>query len=317
MTGKEEKDLKVYNEIMGIIEKNKEKDYLLNFFYFLSTMAMRSAKAYLLYVINFINYTNKTPENLTLNDYTAYMFSINDKTSAYKIAVYSALKKFSIFLKINGINNANPMEYVHRPKAIESQATKQKREIGYLNKKEIQIYLNNVNNKNKTVWGCRDVLIVYLFLNTGMRCSALEQINVEDIDFEKKELTVYEKEDKVITYTLSDFLVEKIITWLNYRNNMNLKTNAVFVSNQLNRMSNVSIYRVIKKYGFNIEGKKLSPHKLRATYGTQLYDATKDIIFVQKAMNHNNSHTTELYIRGKEDVARKQASDIMAKLTFN
>ena len=102
MTGKEEKDLKVYNEIMGIIEKNKEKDYLLNFFYFLSAMAMRSAKAYLLYVINFINYTNKTPEDLTLNDYTAYMFSINDKTSAYKIAVYSALKKFSIFFVFFG-----------------------------------------------------------------------------------------------------------------------------------------------------------------------------------------------------------------------
>lgn len=326
MNGRIEKENKVINKIESLINTQTDKDYLKGFFFYISSMSVNSCYNYIIYVINFMNFINKTPEKLTTNDYSSYMFFIRNKTSSYRIAVYSALKKFSSYLQANEINNKNPMQYIERPKATESQATKVKRENGYLNKEELKIYLNNVENniykdrkKNKTnlIWVSRDFLIVLLFLNTGMRCSALAQINIEDINFSTKELTVYEKEDKIITYVLSDSLIEKINIWLNNRKTITSdNTGALFISSFRKRVSERTLYAIINKYGFNIEGKKLSPHKLRATYGTQLYDATKDIVFVQKAMNHNSSHTTELYIRGKEDTARKQASDIMAKLTF-
>lgn len=326
MNGRIEKENKVIKKIENLLKTQKDREYLEGFFFYISSMSINSCYSYIVYVINFLDFINKSPKDLTVNDYSSYMFSIRDKTSAYKITVYSALKKFSVYLKANDINNKNPMQYIERPKAIESQTTKVKREKGYLNKEELKTYLNNVENniykdrkKNKTnlIWVSRDFLIVLLFLNTGMRCSALAQINIEDINFSTKELTVYEKEDKIITYILSDNLIEKINIWLKNRESIiGNNSGALFISSFHKRVSERTLYTIINKYGFNIEGKKLSPHKLRATYGTQLYDATKDIVFVQKAMNHNSSHTTELYIRGKEDVARKQASDIMAKLTF-
>lgn len=326
MTGREEKEQAIVNKINTIIDNNSDKSYLRGFFYYLDSMSILSVKAYIEYVVNFINSNHKTPTELTIDDYTAYMFSLRTKTSSYRIAVYSALKKFSSYLASNGTNSKNPMLYVKRPKAIETQETKAKREKGFLTTEEIQTYLSNVENSirhgNKKnlvnpAWIARDYFMVLLFLNTGMRCSALAQINVEDIDVDKKQVVVYEKEDKIITYFLNDKLITTMNDWMNYRSAMNLNTNAMFVSNQGRRMSEANIYRLINKYGDNIEGKKLSPHKLRATYGTQLYDATKDIVFVQKAMNHSNSHTTELYIRGKGDESKRQATDIMSKLTFS
>lgn len=326
MTGREEKEQVIVNKINTIIDNNSDKFYLRGFFYYLDSMSILSVKSYIEYVVNFMNSTHKTPTELTIDDYTAYMFSLRTKTSSYRIAVYSALKKFSSYLASNGTNSKNPMLYVKRPKAIETQETKAKREKGFLTTEEIQTYLSNVENSirhgNKKnlvnpAWIARDYFMVLLFLNTGMRCSALAQINVEDIDVNKKQVIVYEKEDKIITYFLNDKLITIMNDWMNYRSAMNLNTNAMFVSNQGRRMSEANIYRLINKYGDNIEGKKLSPHKLRATYGTQLYNATKDIVFVQKAMNHSNSHTTELYIRGKGDESKKQAADIMSKLTFS
>ena len=63
----------------------------------------------------------------------------------------------------------------------------------------------------------------------------------------------------------------------------------------------------------DIDGKNITPHKLRATYGTQLYNKTGDIYFVQECMGHSNPKVTELYVRDKKENT-KRAGDIMDKL---
>ena len=78
-------------------------------------------------------------------------------------------------------------------------------------------------------------------------------------------------------------------------------------------MTENSISDVTKKYAFTIKGKNISPHKLRATYGTMLYNKTKDLYFVQKCMKHSSPKTTEIYIRG-EGKENAEASEIMSKL---
>ena len=78
-------------------------------------------------------------------------------------------------------------------------------------------------------------------------------------------------------------------------------------------MSTVALNKVVQKYASEIDGKHITPHKLRATYGTQLYNKTGDIYFVQQCMGHSNPKTTELYVREKKQNT-KRASDIMDKL---
>ena len=79
-------------------------------------------------------------------------------------------------------------------------------------------------------------------------------------------------------------------------------------------MSSVTLKNIVKKYAVDINGKNITPHKLRATYGTQLYNKTGDIYFVSKAMKHANVQTTEIYIEDNERDVNNRVADIMNKL---
>ena len=76
-------------------------------------------------------------------------------------------------------------------------------------------------------------------------------------------------------------------------------------------MSYSSINNVVCKYCSNVTGRQITPHVLRATYGTILYNKTHDIEFVRQQMNHNSIETTKRYIRGNGKENRKKAADIM------
>ena len=213
---------------------------------------------------------------------------------------------------------------VERPMSKESQKTIDKREKGYLTKREIGKYMNSIKegsgsdraiNKQKE-WKERDLFIILLFLNTGMRCSALCKLDIDDIDFESKLLRVTDKGSKVNEYFLSDELLDCAIKWINKRNDI-MKTEddvALFVSNQKKRMCQRAVSNVVNKYACCIEGKNITPHKLRATFGTQIYNNTHDIYLVQQAMNHSSPTTTERYIRGKKNNNKMIASNVMADI---
>ena len=146
-----------------------------------------------------------------------------------------------------------------------------------------------------------------------MRCSALCSIDVNDINFSDKTLTVTDKGSKVKTYDMSDELCEILNDWIERRNEMqDVKTKALFISNRKVRMSNNGVSKMVHTYAerCGIDYKNITPHKLRATYGTQLYNKTGDIHFVQECMGHNSPETTQLYIRGDRKNS-KRASDIM------
>ena len=326
MSGKQDYEFKVIRRIEALIDKNPDKPYLKGFRGYLSEVSYNSLYTYMGYIVNFIDYSGKkNVKELTIDDYSGYLYHLRSKVPSYQCAVYGALKRFSEYLYASDRAEKDYMEYIKRPKSIETQKTKIKREKNYLTTEEIKTFINNIKSGITVTgyipndeWCARDLVIVLIFLTTGMRCSALFKLDIDDIDLNNRTITITDKGSKVITYYITNEVVEAISDWYYYRNSLVDKNERAFIiSDHRKRMGQSGIARVIQKYGINIEGKKLSPHKLRATYGTQLYDATKDIVFVQKAMNHNSSHTTELYIRGKGDASKKQAADIMSKLTFS
>lgn len=71
----------------------------------------------------------------------------------------------------------------------------------------------------------------------------------------------------------------------------------------------------IRSIDLNMTGMGITPHRLRAAYGTHLYDKTRDIYFVQSCMGHASPATTEIYAKHKENPTKK-ASDIMEELLF-
>lgn len=301
----------------GRIAKTDEKYMLKGFYnYIITSKSYSTAYLYLSYVISFIKNVDDIAK-IDFDDYNAFLASLKNESQTAQINAYHALQKYSKYLKAKGITK-DYMEYVDRPKFFETAETKDKRENGYLTKTEAKrvadmaLTQTRYNKKECEEWRYRDYVIITIFLTTGIRCSALYKLDVEDVNLREKTITVFEKGNKTRKIVIPDITVEAIEKWLTIRFNLlnGVKENALIISNKRNRLAACSIAYVIKKVSEDA-GRTISPHKLRATYGTRLYNATKDLFFVQECMGHSNPKTTELYIRGqKRDVAKK-AADLM------
>lgn len=324
-SGLQEFNKKYINKINNVLKNQPE--FIKGFVNSMSNVALTTKYAYMHDVINFIDKTNKPVEELTYDDFSNYISGLEYKengdpiTSSYRIAVYSALKKFNLYLFNTKRLKENYMLYIERPKPIVSQTTIEKREKGFLTKKEITKYITTIENNSVNkyrqvgqIWNKRDMLIIKIFLNTGIRCSALSKLDKNSIDFKSKTLIVTDKGNKVSRYDLTDDIMDELEEWIYIRDNKIKDTDsALFISNRKRRMDPVTIYNVVNKYSKNIRNKRITPHKLRATYGTQLYNETGDIYFVQDCMGHSDPKTTELYVRGKKQNLKK-ASEIMSKM---
>lgn len=315
-----------------ILNKNPDKKYLRGFANHISDRAASTIRIYVTNVAMFMNKTNKAPEDLTLEDYDEMLASIKKCTSSYQITMYTALKEFSNYLKAAKINMDDPMQYKKRPKFKESKETQIKRENGYLTSSgknsEISRFLNTVDSgigthkakERQKEWRLRDRLIIHTLLNTGMRSAALWKLNVNDVDFEKKQIISVDKGAKTFTYDLNDSVLELMEAWIIDRN-QKIKVKgvpddgALFISNRMKRMSQLAIADVVKKYSVTIKGKHITPHKLRATAITTVYEKSGGNLYMaQQFAGHSNPKITEIYIRGQKNTVRKNAADIMGNI---
>lgn len=323
ISGAEVYDSNYKRRIDNTLEKNRDLG-LRGYVNFIHSSSYSTRFSYLNYAVNFLRYVNKKKEDLTLDDYTEYLCSIEDKTSSYQIPVYSSLKKLSAYLQATGVAKIDYMQHVPRPKFLESQETKEKRENAYLTEEELHKYIQNVNNgigsnmakAKQDQWRTRDLLMIQIFLTTGMRCSALYRLDVDSLDLNNGTLATIDKGGQVQLHHLSDSVVEIAKEWMRERSLKGVNNNekALFISNRLGRMHVNSIAKVVDKYASSIKNTHFSPHKLRATYGTHVYNQTKDVYLVQQCMGHSNPKTSELYIRGQKNASREKASSIMNDL---
>ena len=324
-SGLQEFNMKYINKINKVLEG--QPDYIKGFVRYMNNVSLTTKYAYMYDVINFIKKVNKPTEELTFDDFSNYIAGLEYKengepiTSSYRIAVYSALKKFNKYLYTTKRIQENYMLGIERPKPIESQTTIEKREKGFLTKNEVAKYIKTVENhdvkskrRQNSYWSKRDLVIIKVFLNTGIRCSALSKLDISSVDLKNKTLIVTDKGSKVKLYDLTDEVIENLKEWIEIRNSITTDdVSALFISNRKRRMDPITIYNVVNKYSKDIKDKHITPHKLRATYGTQLYNETGDIYFVQDCMGHKDPRTTELYVRGKKQNLKK-ASDIMGRI---
>lgn len=324
MSGRQEITKKFLDMINVILDNSSE--YMTGFSNFMSDSSIKTKYYYINHVNAFMKYTNKNPENLLFDDFSNYMASIIYKedgsktSSSYQINIYSSLKKFCEYLYVSKRLPENYMLYIKRPKAKESQETIVKREKGYLTERELKRYIRSVeigatapHRVQSIEWDIRDKAIILTFLCTGIRNSALRTIDLQDVDLRKKTLVVTDKGEHVRIFDIPDSLCEAISEWLECREKImkGYHSQALFVSRRKNRMDSGTVLHIVKRYAdVSIDGKNITPHKLRATYGTQLYNKTGDIYFVQECMGHSNPKVTELYIRDKKQNT-KRAGDIM------
>lgn len=171
-----------------------------------------------------------------------------------------------------------------------------------------------VGYHNKT--RVRDTAIISLFLGTGIRISELVGLDNDSFDFEDKSFVVTRKggnqailffSDEV-KYALEEYLAEKL-------NDKSIPKDepAFFLSLQRKRINVRSVENLVKKYSkIAAPLKKITPHKLRSTYGTQLYNKTRDIYIVADVLGHRDVNTTKKHYAAISEDNRKQVADLVS-----
>ena len=282
---------------------------------------------YLRKIKHFLNYANMDIQNIneeTISKYFKHItYSMDGQgniiktTSAYRQSVWSALNQFFVYLVKRKIIQINPMEDTKRP------PKKDNVKRIFLSFDDLNSILNTVSTgagSSKAIakqkdWVERDLLIMFLFMNTGMRKTALSEINIEDISFGERELTVTDKRNKTQIYNITDEMENVINTWLKKREILlaGEKNDALFISSLRKRMSEKAIYNLVKKYSEEALGFTISPHKLRAAFVSLYYEASGgDIKATCEAVGHADISTTSIYITKKND-SRKEAQSFMSK----
>lgn len=156
----------------------------------------------------------------------------------------------------------------------------------------------------------RDLALITLLVGTGIRVSECVGLDIEDLDFKNNSFTVTRKggNRKILYFpeevsdTLREYLQED-------RLGSDAETPALFLSLQNKRLTVRAAELIVKKYSKLITPlKKITPHKLRSTYGTNLYRETQDIFVVAEVLGHKDVNTTKRhYAAMSEDILRSAA----------
>lgn len=162
--------------------------------------------------------------------------------------------------------------------------------------------LSSISGSNEK----RDYAIIMLFLNCGLRLSELISIDIDKIKGDT--LTVIGKGDKERTIYLNDVCVKALEEYLQVRPDPKPgHEKALFISNRRQRFSQKGVQHMLDKYlaEAGLAGKGYSPHKLRHTAATLMYQyGHVDIRALQEILGHENISTTQIYTHINKDLLR-------------
>ncbi|MBO5926680.1 MAG: tyrosine-type recombinase/integrase [Clostridia bacterium] len=261
-------------------------------------------------------------ENLTLSDFEIFLaylshYTINGKEETNnergKARKLAAVRAFFKYLYFKGYIKSNVSSKVSLPKLHD-------KEIVKLDVNEMTDLVNLVENgenltsrqrayhKNTKI---RDVAIIMMFLGTGIRNSELVGLNVEDINFKDLSFVVTRKGGNRTILYISEEVATALQNWISYRNeikDLNPNEKALFLSLQNTRISTRTLQQLVKKYAKVVTPlKKITPHKLRSTFGTNLYNETGDIYLVADFLGHSDVNTTKKHYAAMSEELRRKA----------
>ena len=262
-------------------------------------------------------------DSLTVTDLEEYMeylkYRYNDKNQGVTnrergiMRKISSLKSFYNYFFRNEKIKTNPAALVQMPKLHE-------KEIIRLDVDEVAELLDEVESgedlterqkafheKTKV----RDLALLTLLLGTGIRVSECVGLDINGVDFKNDGIRIHRKGGKEVTVYFGEEVEDALKEYLKEREHIIPEEgheDALFLSLQRKRMSVRSVEKLVKKYSRIVTPlKKITPHKLRSTYGTNLYRETGDIYLVADVLGHSDVNTTKKHYAALEDERRRSA----------
>lgn len=158
----------------------------------------------------------------------------------------------------------------------------------------------------------RDLALVTLLLGTGVRVSECVGLDIEDVDFKNNGIKVTRKGGNEMVVYFGPEVEKALRNYLEVRKNIipvEGHEHALFYSTQRKRIGVQAVENLVKKYSRQVTTtKKITPHKLRSTYGTALYQETGDIYLVADVLGHKDVNTTKKHYAALDDSRRRQAA---------
>jgi site-specific recombinase XerD len=275
---------------------------------------------YINHVVEFMNFYTKGRKNekfyetVTDDDIERYMTSIRKKIvdgeevkggDDIRAAKWSSLNTFFKFLSQKKHISNNPMLLTERPKV------KTEHTITYMTAKEIESVFKKIATEARPMVKNRDTCIVALGLGTGLRVSAIVNIDMDDIDFRARTIRVIEKGRKTREINFGENLKNLLLIWMKdrelYFNGQ--ETGPLFISQLKQRMSVDSVEKLVKKYTSHLP-KRITPHKLRSSAAMNLHGAGVDILTIASILGHENVATTQRYTKAYDE-DKVNASNIL------
>lgn len=230
---------------------------------------------------------------------------------------FASLRSFFLYYQKRDLIKNNPTVVVDMPKLHD-------REIIRLDPDEVSELLDLVERGGDNLSGmkkvyyeknkCRNIAIFTLFLGTGIRVSECVGLDIEDVDFRNNRIRIIRKGGKEeyvyfgmeVADALKNYIMEE-------RVHIKAKEgheHALFYSIQKRRISVQGVENLVNQYTSQITTfKHITPHKLRSTYGTALYQQTGDIYLVAEVLGHNDVNTTRKHYAAMDDAQKRSAAN--------
>lgn len=228
----------------------------------------------------------------------------------------SALRTFYGYYYKRQIISKNPTLLVEMPKIHE-------KAIIRLDADEVALLLDFVENAGDKLTGqaltyynktkVRDLAILTLLLGTGIRVSECVGLDLNDVDFKNNGITVTRKGGNQMVVYFGDEVADALKLYIETDRKavspLPGHENALFLSTQKRRMGVQAIENMVRKYARQVTpNKKITPHKLRSTYGTSLYKETGDIYLVADVLGHKDVNTTKKHYAAIDEDRRRIAA---------
>ena len=303
MSGRKEQDKQIeqWIELKLINQSQLLNDYMLS----IKKKTSMTRRAYLRYLIQYVNYMNSINIPLTevkpmhIDRYIEHISQGNGPGIVN--AKLSAVISFYNFLERNELVLKNPCSSDMKLK-IDAKDT-----VVYMTDPEIE-KLKKAATANKTKYANRDLCIITLGCATGLRVSAIVNIDIEDINFEEGTIQVIEKGNKKRTIYIGANTLNSIKTWMHDRQKIcGNNTGALFLSQKGNKRIAVrTVQDMIHNASKGID-KHITPHKMRSTCAMKLYDKTHDIYLTAQQLGHANIRNTMIYAQATDERKREAA----------
>lgn len=258
-----------------------------------------------------------------ISDYLRYVKLYNKNGNEVSNSERAAKRKLCSLRRLYAyyyryeIINSNPTLKVDMPKIHDKAITR-------LDVNEVAELLDNVESGNKLTDNqlkrheklkCRDLALLTLMLGTGIRVSECVGLDINDVDFDNDRIKVVRKGGSESFVYFGDEARSALLDYMEERKNLNPEDgheNALFISSKNKRLCVRSVELLVKKYASTVTTvKHITPHKLRSTYGTNLYQESQDIYLVADVLGHKDVNTTRKHYAEIIDDNKRRARNIV------